>query len=378
VTLRIETDLDKVEQNTRILVDRLASTGIRVTGITKAVLGSPGVGAAMLRGGACGLGDSRVANLARLAGLDGSPLRTLIRSPILSEVARVVELADVSLNTESVVLAALNQAAGQQKRIHAVVLMVELGDLREGIAVDDVSEAVRAVLGHSCLRLIGLGANLACQNGVVPDDRNMGVLTGLADAIEALHGISLDVVSGGNSANLNWALQTRDVGRIDELRLGEAILLGVDPLYRTPIPGLHTDAFTLTAEVIEVAMKPAQPWGDRAQAAFGNAPLRTGSRPVHQAILALGRQDVDPDGLQPPAGITILGMSSDHLIVDLGDHPVAVGDEIEFGVAYGALVRAMTSPFVTKIEHRGRPIAPTATNPALCRPVSGGQWAIRL
>jgi len=96
----------------------------------------------------------------------------------------------------------------------------------------------------------------------------------------ALHGISLDVVSGGNSANLNWALTTDDVGRIDELRLGEAILLGVDPLYRTPIPGLHTDAFTLTAEVIEVAMKPSQPWGDRAQAACGEAPIRTGSGTV--------------------------------------------------------------------------------------------------
>jgi predicted amino acid racemase len=43
-------------------------------------------------------------------------------------------------------------------------------------------------------------------------------------------------------------------------------------------------------------------------------------------------------------------MSSDHLVVDLGDHPVAVGDEIGFGVAYGGLVRAMTSPFVEKIE----------------------------
>ncbi len=359
MTLRLGTDLDKVEQNTRILVDRLAATGIRVTGITKAVLGSPEVGAAMLRGGACGLGDSRVPNLARLAGLDRSS-RTLIRSPMLSEVARVVDVADVSLNTEAVVLAALDQAASQQHRMHAVVLMVELGDLREGIALDDVGEAVRAVLGHSWLRLVGLGANLACQNGVVPDDRNMGVLTALADDIEALHGISLDVVSGGNSANLSWALRTHDVGRIDELRLGEAILLGVDPLYRTPIPGLHTDAFTLTAEVIEVAMKPAQPWGDRAQAAFGAAPVRTGSRTVHQAILALGRQDVDPDGLQPPEGITILGMSSDHLVVDLGDHPVAVGDEIDFGLGYGALVRTMTSPFVAKIEHLGRSIAPEA------------------
>ena len=358
MTLRIETDLEKVEQNTRILVDRLGASGIGVTGITKAALGSPGVGAAMLRGGARGLGDSRVPNLLRLAGLDPPPLRTLIRSPMLSHVAWVVDAADVSLNTEAVVLAALDRAASRQKRMHAVVLMVELGDLREGIALDDVPKAVRAVLGHSSLRLAGLGANLACQNGVIPDDRNMGILTELADDIEALHGISLDVVSGGNSANLNWALHTHDVGRINDLRLGEAILLGVDPLYRIPIPGLHTDAFTLTAEVIEVAMKPAQPWGDRAQAAFGEAAVRTGSRTVHQAILALGRQDVDPDGLQPPEGITILGMSSDHLIVDLGDHAVAVGDEIHFGVGYGALVRAMTSPFVTKIEHRGCSVLP--------------------
>lgn len=350
MTLRIETDLDKVEQNTRVLVDRLAATGIRVTGITKAVLGSPEVGAAMLRGGAGGLGDSRVANLARLAGLDRIPSRTLIRSPMLSETARVVDVADISLNTEAVVLAALDAAASRQNRMHAVVLVVELGDLREGIALEDAPEAVRAVLAHPFLRLAGIGANLACQNGVVPDDRNMGILTGLADDIEALHGISLDVVSGGNSANLNWALHTHDVGRIDELRLGEAILLGLDPLYRTPIPGLHTDVFTLTAEVIEVAMKPAQPWGDRAQAAYGEAPVRTGSGTVHQAILALGRQDVDLDGLQPPAGITILGMSSDHLVVDLGDHEVKVGDELAFGVGYGALVRAMTSPFVTKTE----------------------------
>ena len=107
---------------------------------------------------------------------------------MLSQVARVVEVADVSLNTEAVVLAALDQAAARQNRAHAVVLMIELGDLREGIALDDAPEAVRAVLGHSSLRLVGLGANLACQNGVIPDDRNMGILTGLADDIEARTG----------------------------------------------------------------------------------------------------------------------------------------------------------------------------------------------
>ena len=157
--------------------------------------------------------------------------------------------------------------------------MVELGDLREGIALDDAPEAVRvpSSVTPRC-GSPGLGANLACQNGVVPDDRNMGILTGLVHDIEARHKISLDVVSGGNSANLNWALHTHDVGRIDELRIGEAILLGVDPLYRTPIPGLHTDAFRLTAEVIEVAVKPAQPWGESCSGGLRReAPLRTGS-----------------------------------------------------------------------------------------------------
>ena len=126
MTLRIETDLDKVEQNTRILVDRLAATGIRVTGITKAALGSPGVGAAMLRGGARGLGDSRVPNLLRLAGLDPPPLRTLIRSPMLSHVAWVVDVADVSLNTEAAVLASARSGrvpaeADARRRAHGRV-----------------------------------------------------------------------------------------------------------------------------------------------------------------------------------------------------------------------------------------------------------------
>ncbi|HEV7582364.1 MAG TPA: alanine racemase, partial [Mycobacterium sp.] len=119
---RIDTDLGKIEQNTRVLADSLAAKGIRVTGITKAVLGSPGVGAAMLRGGAYGLGDSRVPNLARLAGLDRPPLRTLIRSPMLSQVGRVVDVADVSLNTEVAVVTALDRAASRTERTHGIVL----------------------------------------------------------------------------------------------------------------------------------------------------------------------------------------------------------------------------------------------------------------
>jgi predicted amino acid racemase len=358
---RVEIDLDKIEQNTRSLVDRLAPLGIRVTGITKAALGSPGVGAAMVDGGVVGLGDSRLQNLSRLAVLDGPTSRTLIRSPMLSQAGQVVRTATASLNTERTVLEALGAAGVRYRRTHDVVLMVELGDLREGIPADELLAAAGAVLDRPALRLAGIGTNLACQNGVVPDDANMGELTRLALEVEHAHGIRLDIVSGGNSANLNWALSTTDVGRIDELRLGEAILLGTDPLHRTPIAGLHTDAFRLYAEVIEVRDKPAQPWGDRAQTAFGEYPERTGTGTVRQAIIALGRQDIDPDSLTPPAGTSVLGMSSDHLVLDLGDHGVVVGDEVELGLGYGALVRAMTSPFITRIENRRLPaVAPSA------------------
>ncbi len=359
---RLDIDLDAVDHNTRTLVDRLTPRGIRVTGVSKATLGSPNVAAAMLRGGASGIGDSRADNLARLrAGGVLAPL-TLIRSPMLSQVDEVVRAADFSLNTEAVVLDALSAAAVRQRAIHAVVLMVELGDLREGVDATDVVSMAATVARRPGLRLAGLGTNLACRNGVVPDQGKMDELSGLVEQVESLVGHRLTVVSGGNSANLDWALATDDVGRIDELRLGESILLGTEPLNRRPIDGLRTDAFTLSTEVIEVKTKPAQSWGDTAQTAFGHEPDQGRPGFVRQAIAAVGRQDVDPEGITPPAGMAVLAASSDHLVIDVGDHEVAVGDEISFQLGYSALVRAMTSPFVSKNE-QGAP-APVPTVPS--------------
>jgi predicted amino acid racemase len=131
--------------------------------------------------------------------------------------------------------------------------------------------------------------------------------------------------------------------------LGESILLGRETLHRQPIDGLHTDAITLIAEVIESKLKPSQPWGEIAQTAFGEKPPATDRGDISQTILAIGRQDTDPDGLLPPPGIEILGASSDHLIVDSGCHSPSVGAEITFQLNYSALVRAMTSPFVAKV-----------------------------
>ncbi len=315
----------------------------------------------MLRGGASGLGDSRVENLVRLENAGVPAPRTLIRSPMLSQVDAVVGHASTSLNTELVVLEALSRTAVRLGTTHAVVLMVELGDLREGVLAADLVPLALAVRGLPGLDLAGIGTNLACQSGVVPDQTNMDCLSVLATDVEKAVGAPLSVVSGGNSANVGWALSTSDTGRIDELRLGEAILLGLDPLTRLPIAGLRTDAFSLVTELVEVQTKPATSWGELAQTAFGAPPPRRSGGLVRQGILAAGRQDVDPDGLVPPDGVAVLGASSDHLVVDLGDHDAAVGDELAFGVGYGALLRAMTSPFVDVVERTLEPLTASPT-----------------
>jgi predicted amino acid racemase len=366
---RLEIELEAVRHNATVLVDRLGRRGIRVVGVTKAVMAWPELAGVLAKAGVAGLGDSRLENLEKLR-RDGNTLPLMmIRSPMLSQVDAAVHACDVSLNTELAVLHALSAAATRYKRPHAVVLMVELGDLREGIAIDEVVDMARCVTHLPGLVLAGIGTNLACQSGVVPDQNKMDELSGLADEVEAACGLTLDTVSGGNSANLGWALSSADVGRVNQLRLGEAILLGVDPLTRMPIDGLRQDAFRLFAEVIEVRTKPARPWGEIGQTAFGPAapapaPVgngRSATETRRRAILAIGRQDIDPDGITAPAGVIIQGASSDHLVVDVtdasevGDQVLMVGDELSFGLEYGALLRAATSPFVAKVARIVQP-----------------------
>ena len=350
---RLEVRLDRIGHNASTLVGRLGARGIGVTAVTKATLGSPEVARELLRAGVTGLGDSRIENLESLrhAGIE-APL-TLIRSPMVSQVDRVVATADTSCNTELDVIDRLSLAARGQRRRHGVVLMVESGDLREGILPGDLDDVVRRTLGFPGIVLRGIGTNLACQSGVVPDAANMAELSALAAGIGERFGLRMTIVSGGNSANVDWALDERnDVGLVNDLRLGESILLGREPLHRRPLDDVHTDAFTLVGEVIEAKVKPSAPWGATGETAFGVQPAAVDRGDRLRVIVALGRQDTDPDGLTAPAGFEILGASSDHLVLDGGAadgdaaSAVEVGDELRFGVNYSALVRAATSPFV--------------------------------
>ncbi len=349
---QVDIDLGRIAANAIHLVDLLAGSGVAVTGVTKAVLGLPAYADTLLRSGVARLGDSRIENIERMraAGVDATTV--LLRSPMPSQVDRVVRSADMSMNTEPTVICALSDAAGVTGRSHGVILMVELGDLREGIAETDLNIMVESTIGLPNVSLAGIGTNLACRSGIVPDERNMTRLSTLVDDIETEFGIVVDIVSGGNSANLEWLARGADVGRVNDLRLGEAILLGREPLHRRSLAGLHQDAFSVSGEVIESKRKPTLAWGSVAQAAFGDPIPIVDRGEIWQTIVALGRQDIDPAGLTPPAGITVLAASSDHLVLETPcRHPP--GTRIAMTPDYGALLRAMTSPFLAQLISGG-------------------------
>ncbi|MGY8986916.1 MAG: alanine/ornithine racemase family PLP-dependent enzyme, partial [Sphingomonadales bacterium] len=127
-----------------------------------------------------------------------------------------------------------------------------------------------------------------------------------------------------------------------------SILLGCETISRKAIPGLHTGAFQLVAEVIESKKKPSLPFGEIGQDAFGNIPIFQ-DRGIHQrVIIALGNQDVVPTGLHFNNKLKLLGSSSDHIILDSKCNSIKAGDEVRASLNYGGLLSTMTSPFVRK------------------------------
>jgi len=350
LTPRLEINLEKIAHNAKKLMELYGSKGISVIGVTKVVCGDPNIAEAIVKSGINILADSRVENIRRMRNAGVQAQFLLLRTPSLSQAKAVVKYADISLNSELSVIERLSECAIDYDNPHKIILMVELGDLREGLMPSDLDDTIKHVLALENVELIGLGTNMACFGGIKPDDEKMRYLSSIANDVEEKFGLTLEFVSGGNSANYNWFMSTKDVGRINNLRIGESIYLGCETLYRKPIPGLYTDAMTLVSEVIESKMKPSVPYGEISQDAFGNIPEFKDQGQIRRTILGVGLQDVLVSGLTPQLDVEIIGATSDHIIVNPKNIDLNVGNELEFDLNYGALLSAMTSIYVNKVS----------------------------
>ena len=352
---RLDIYLDKIKNNSENIKTLCLKHGIKVVGITKGCCAITEVGQAMIDGGINILGDSRIENLRGLKKAELKVETMLIRIPMLSEVDRVLDWADISLNSEISVIKSLSQEALKRKIVHRIILMIDLGDLREGIMPDDALQMVGEIRKLPGVKLIGLGTNFCCVSGVMPTQENLTKLVKLTEEIEKKHHMNLEVVSGGSTSVLKLVEDGLIPDRINQLRIGVGILLGQDDVRLRNIAGTYQDTFILTAEVIEVKEKPSLPQGEIGRDAFGEVPVFQDLGIRKRAILAIGKQDIHLNSLVPlEKEVKIVGASSDHLIIDITDfkEEVKVGDEVKFRLNYPALLSATTSKYINKYFHR--------------------------
>lgn len=338
-------DCEKFRHNIRIISGMCKQQGIDVVGVNKVSGGHPILNRIFYEEGIKTIGDSRIENLAR----NSLPMRKMmLRLPMKSEADAIVLGSDVSLNSEWDTIIALEIAAKAHGKVHDIILMVDMGDLREGIHNIEQLYLLAEMIKHfKHIRLIGIGANFSCFGGLIP---TLSILQKLHDMQQRVHQIVEDciIVSGGNSSSL-YLIQRGLKLPINQLRLGESFFLGVETAYQTRLENTYDDVVLLHTQIIEIKMKPSMPTGETGFDAFGRKTHFEDKGMRRVAISAIGLLDTDLNMECTDPHVSIIGASSDHLLCELSDEShYRVGDVLTFKLRYGSLLRLFFSPFVEK------------------------------
>ncbi|MDR0853566.1 MAG: alanine racemase [Clostridiales Family XIII bacterium] len=354
----LEINTEKLRANSRVITKLCMQQGIDVAGVVKVVAGNLACAKTLETSGCKYIASSRLDQLVKLK--DGGLEAELfcIRIPMLSEVEELVKTAEISLNSNITVLRKLNEAAKDLGVIHKVVLMIELGDLREGIWSEEeyVAIAKEVETGLSNLHLLGVGTNVGCYGAISPTADKLNELVEAAEKIETAIGRRLEMISGGGSTSFVRVLLGDMPERINNLRIGEAIFINKDNEDLLGLPqlqGTFRDVSILKAEVVEVRTKPSHPIGEISYDAFRNKPTYVDRGDRKRVLLAIGKVDYAYiDQLEPlESGIEVLGASSDHTILDVenANRDFKVGDIVEFGLTYGSTALLASSGSVAKV-----------------------------
>lgn len=327
-------DCAKLAYNTRFLKNFYQRKGIDIVAVLKGVSGDTIIAKIIHDQGVSILSDTNVQNLRKYKEQLRGVLCMMMRTPAKSEVEEVISYADISMNTELEIIELLSFESKKQKKVHHIILMIELGDLREGILTKNLMSYVSQIMKYENIKIVGIGTNFGCFNNSNPSDEAMKHLSDLAHQIENRFNLNLKWISGGNSSIYNWVKNSDSNYRVNQVRLGESILCGIDPLENRPIEGMYQDVFELEVEVIEAKRK--------------------GKQVIHnnyskRLILNIGKQDTFVSGLSTKAKIEVVNFSSNHIAAITKEESIGVGSNISFCMNYESIVSSMTSPNVYKI-----------------------------
>ena len=341
---------DPIYENTRKITQHAKNLGVCVWGVTKGLCGSPELAKLFIEGGCAGLADSRLDNIIKQKKMGIKAKYMLIRIPMPSEISDVVEITDSALVSDVDTIIMIEQKCSALNKIYDVILMVEVGDLREGITEEAIYSNKENFKSLKQVRIAGVGANFGCFGGILPSQENLSHLIKFKRMVEEIIGYKLENMSIGGTTCIQMFYDGLLPKEINQLRVGSAMLRG--SVAWEPFNWLRQDTLEFSAEWIEVARKPSKPWGIVDLDAFGKIPHFDDNGLRLRGILGAGRQDIYPEGLRSlNPGVRVLGASSDHLVCDIEEvsNTPKIGDLEAFHVNYAAMMTAATSPYVEKI-----------------------------
>ncbi len=305
------------------------------------------------------VGDSRLSSLKNLKELNPELITIYIKPPAQAYINDVVKYADISLNSSYKTIKALNEAAKEMNKIHKIIIMVELGELREGVNRDDLFDFYKRIFNFSNIEVVGLGSNLGCMYGVEPTYDKLLQLSLYKQLIESKHNAKLDLISGGSSITLPLIENKTIPSDINHFRIGEAAFFGTSPLDNMQFRDLNTDTFNFYSQIIELEEKAIVPDGVINDASIGHSADFEDDdygKTTFKAILDFGLLDVDQEGLTPDdENIKFVGITSDMTVVDIGknrdkkgNRHYRVGDKICLDPSYLAVARLLNSKFIER------------------------------
>ena len=353
----LQINIRKIYENARDFVNYCHEKGISVSGVIKGFNALPVLVNEFIRADCAHIASSRIEHLINIKKQDLDVCCMLVRIPMYCELENLVKYVDISLNSELSTLKLIDDLCKKHNKCHGVILMLDLGDLREGFMDEkeliDAAVYVEKSLGH--MQLKGIGTNLGCYGSVKPSVENLSKLVAVASEIEKRIGRKLEIISGGSTSSIPLLIEGKLPKGINNLRVGEAIILNRDlpDIWKVPLLKLHQQTFILRAQVVEIKDKPSYPIGELFIDAFGSLPVYTDKGIRKRAILSIGKQDFGMhDKLIPLLeGVEIIGSSSDHLIIDIQNckGKINVGDILEFDMYYAPMLYLTQSNSVKKI-----------------------------
>jgi len=350
----VELNKKKLKENFDHLDNIFKSNSIQWCVVSKLLCGNRDYLELLLNLGITQVADSRVTNLKRIKEINPSVETIFIKPPSKGAIPATVKYADISMNSSKDTILLLAKEAARQKKVHKVIIMVEMGELREGIMGDNLMQFYEDIFKMKNIEVVGIGTNFTCLYGVLPNPDKLIQLSLYEQLIEARFKREIAYVSGGSSVVLPLIEQNVLPKGINHFRVGETLFLGTDVYNNSIYEDMHQDVFRLYSQIIELIEKPMLPSGEMGTNVEGKAyefDEELIGETTYRAIIDIGLLDVDEEHVTPvDDNISFVGASSDMLVIDLGENRsnYKVGGLIELKMDYMGILRIINSRYIDK------------------------------